>query len=336
MSDKTNLPAPLKQAVEESGIALSRAEKIASNYAPFFAEMTLLGNKLKGLSAKKPEDVAAAKRIRIDLGHICVEAGKQKKADKDKLLVATRYIDGLYNTVNGFGRLTQGEAEEIEKHAQRELEAKQKKASEKREKEMIKYLVGDEEQKQNAVESMKLGEMAPDVYKMLLSSYKEQHEQRIEAEAKAEEERKRAEIAERERIAAQAKENERLKKEAEKQRKENEAAQAKIKAANELAEKTRKETEKQLREAEAAKQALINEKARVDAEIAAEEAAQEAKAKALAKAPVKKQLSDWISKFELPDAVVGKPNEDPPQVFEDICIKFSNFKKWAQEEVDKL
>lgn len=190
---KAYLPAELKEKVEKSGLVLNRAERIAAGYAPFLADLKIEADKLRGLDKSNPDHAEIAKRVRIDIGKICSLNSKQKKADKQKILIAQRFIDGLYNTVEGFGRLTQGEAEDIENHFINIEKEKVAKISEERESEMVKYLTGDEDSRLMYAQSMKLGEMPKDVYDVLIHGYKQQAEMRLEADRKAEEARLAAE-----------------------------------------------------------------------------------------------------------------------------------------------
>lgn len=141
--------------------------------------------------------------------------------------------------------------------------------------------------------------------------------------------------AEQERIRQ---ENERLRKEAE----EKEAQLAKERAAAE--EKSRKEREAQ----EAILRKEREERERVQAELQAkrdaEEAqrrADEAKAKQEAealkkaeKAPDKEKLSNWINSLVLPDVTVK--GAEAQATTADIRTKFELFKAWAQKQVEAL
>jgi len=203
---KENLPAEIKSQVDSSGIELSKAEKIASNYVPFMAQAQDISNKLKGLDFENPEDVAIAKRARLDLGSVCSSVVKQKATDKNLILIETRFIDGLFNTVNGFARLTQKDAESIEKKSENIEKERIEKLNLKRI-ELVSPFIED-------VEGLFLADMDEDVWDAYLSTKKKNFNDKIEAEKKAEElriETERKEQEERERIA---KENAKLKAEA--------------------------------------------------------------------------------------------------------------------------
>jgi len=107
----------LQEVVKTSGLPdLTKAEKIASNYAPFFNQVSEQSAIFKQLKKGVKEDVEKAKRVVIDLGHIVSDTEAQKKLDKEVLLIETRFIDALNNTVVNAARLTQAEAKEIVKH----------------------------------------------------------------------------------------------------------------------------------------------------------------------------------------------------------------------------
>lgn len=283
MSDEnTQLPAPIQeeiQKVEGFGMELNVAETIASYYATFLSQAKAEGDKLKGLSAENPEDVEKAKRIRLDLGKICSAVGERKKQDKAMLLIQTRYIDGLFKVVEGFARITQKEAEDIEKHAEKQEELRLDEVEKKRNETLVNLGVDP-----TKVDARNMIDEVWDIYiKGVHDAYTKKKQEEAEAEAKRiEEERKQKIFDDREKLLlpfeafapvyeltketsedefkemlagceklkvdaiekqkAQEAENERLKKEAE-------AREAKIKAENEA----REAEEKKKRELTAAR-----------------------------------------------------------------------------------
>ena len=174
----------INEVVQSSGLEASKAIKYAEPYAPLLEEITKIANIVKGLDKTNPEHVAIAKRASLDIGKICSQADKVKKSDKAELLIITRYLDGLFNTVNGAGRLTQNEAKEIVNY-QEKLRLEQ---IEKTRKERWEQL-----QQYAAVEPTGLGEMDSTIFDNLLIGMKATHEAKLEAERKAEEERKEQE-----------------------------------------------------------------------------------------------------------------------------------------------
>jgi len=129
MSDK--LTVQLQEIVASSGITnkdeLTKAAAIAANYAPLMNEVSEIGEKIKKLVKDNPGDLKLARRYKLDLGKTCSKATEQKKIDKQDILLQTKFIDALFNTVNGAARLNQEEAKQIELHHENiEKEAKEK------------------------------------------------------------------------------------------------------------------------------------------------------------------------------------------------------------------
>jgi hypothetical protein len=130
------------------------------------------------------------------------------------------------------------------------------------------------------------------------------------------------------------KENERLKKDAEAKEKALELEREKArKEAAELEAKRQKEIQAE-REKQAKLEAAL--KAKRDAEIeaenkrVAEELEVKKKAEQLAKAPVKEQLSHWVNTFNIAE----KPNNQ--QLAIEIEAKFNSFKNWALNQIKAL
>jgi len=340
------LPEKLQDVVLETTLVTTRAQKIALGYAPFMEELQIQANALAKLKSGSEEDVAKAKRIRIDIGKICAEAGRRKKEDKEKIIVAQRFIDSLYNTVNGFGRITQGEAEEIEKFFEKQEQERIAKLQSTREEELMKYLT------EGQAVPEELGKMPDDVWGFFLQGTKDSYEQRKEAQRKAEEERIKAEHEakrkakeEEEKRQAELAEQRKKAEEAEAQRKIEEqkrkAAEEEAKRQAKIAEDKRKaEEEKARQEKKRADKLAAELKAKQEKEAAELQAKKEAeqlameeekrKAEELAKAPLKEKLKLWVEEFDLPEAPTV---EDPVS---EICERFISFKEWAENQIDKL
>lgn len=314
----------IKEVISQSNITdLTKAESYAMNYAPLLNEVTAQGEILKTLEKGNKDHVEKAKRIRIDLGKIASRSEAQKKKDKEQIIVEGRFIDALYNTVNGSARLTQNEAKEIEDYFEVQEQIRLDKLRSER---------WDKIKTFTDIEPSGLSSMTEDVFNAFESGLKAQHEAKIEAEKKAEAERFAKEQAEKQRIEAQRVENERLKKEAEVKEKER---QAEAKKQAELLAKQKAESEaklKQEREArekieaelESKRQAEIIEKNRIEDE----EKKRLAEEKKLAKAPVKQKLKISIDSLslELIDSEVT------PEILE----KFNGFKRWAMNKIESL
>lgn len=175
--------------------------------------------------------------------------------------------------------------------------------------------------------SIELRSMSDADYKKLLQSlveakksYDDEQEQiRLENERlKKEAEQKEAELqAERDRVAAELKaEQDRV---AEEKRIAEEAYQKQLKAEQEKAAKLQAE--------------LKAENDRKEKEQAAERArlqVEKLEAEKLAKAPIKNQLKAWIDQFKLPETSVDN------EVSKEIIAKFESFRTWSVKVVDNL
>jgi len=324
MSEVVKINPELQEVIQQSNVSdLSKAEQIALNYAPMFEMVNEQTAILKTLEKGNKDHVAQAKRIRIDLGKIASSAEKQKKTDKDQILLEGRFIDALFNTVNGAARLTQNEAKEIEDY----FEVQEQLRIEKLKAERWETIQNFTEFMPSGIESM-----TDEVFEAFKNGLEAQHNAKIEAERKAEEdriEREKKEAAERE---AQRLENERLKRDAEIKERERLAeakkqadilakqkaeADAKLKSEREAREKIEKELEAK-RQAEA----------KIEADRIAKEKADLAAKKKAEKAPVKVKLNvaiDSIS-LELPES----------EITHEILTKFNGFKKWAKDQIENL
>jgi hypothetical protein len=125
-------------------------------------------------------------------------------------------------------------------------------------------------------------------------------------------------------------EQERIRLENEKLRKDAEAKELALKA-------ERKKAQEKLEKEKADARRLADElQARKNTELKAENEKKEAALKAqkeaekLAKAPIKKQLENWVNSFEITGAPVMNDTS------KDIQVKFTAFKKWAISEINKL
>lgn len=177
----SKLPSVISEKVKDSGIAITKAEKIASGYTEFVLAAQEQANKLKVLQKGNKDDVAIAKRIRIDLGKICSLAEKKKAEDKALILVETRFIDSLYGAVNGFARLTQEEAKEVETYFEKQEAERIAKIAEERCAKTAEYGMDGT--------SLNLGVMEDTTFETFLNGLKLQFEAKQAAELEAEQKR---------------------------------------------------------------------------------------------------------------------------------------------------
>src|SRR5574343_90814 len=227
------------------GMSLERVEGITSEYIPLMSESQSAAEKVRTLSFESKDDVAVARRMRIDLSKVCSAAEDIKRRQKEVLLSETRFIDAVFNTVNGHLRAVQEEARAIEEHADREEKKRIDALQQERQAMLIPF----------GVEYPGLGQMEEAVWNNFFEGSKQAYERRVEAERKAAEEAAAAAEAERVRIEEQRKENERLKEEArvreealrvEREKAMRAEAEAKAKA-EEAARKVREEMEAKMK-----------------------------------------------------------------------------------------
>ena len=175
------LPNKLNEVVQTGGVELSKAEKIASGYAPLMNQAQEIAEKLKCLDVNNPEHVAIARRARIDLGTLCSTTGKQKDSDKEIVKIEDRFIMALHNTVVNFAKLTQEDAKAIEQHAERVEAARIEALRVERMKELEEFEV--------LTNDAHVENMSDDVWKNYKNGVKLNYEQVKAAEAQAELER---------------------------------------------------------------------------------------------------------------------------------------------------
>ncbi len=187
--------------------------------------------------------------------------------------------------------------------------------------------------------------MGDESFTLFLAGLEKQHNDKLEAERKAEEERIAKEKADAEAKAKMEAENKRLKDEAEAKEKQIQAeraeAEAKRKSLEEKAKQEKAAADAKLKAEIEAKEKLqaeirakseAEEKAKKDAELkVADELKSKQKEEAeAAKAPIKQQLNNWVNSFSL-----GKPLSENETTIE-IDEKFEAFRKWAKTKIEAL
>lgn len=182
---KPLLPEKIQSEIASSGINdLNLAESIASNFAPFMAEITEQTDKLKGLELGNEEHAKIAHRVNIDLGKIRSRKNDVKKEQKAYYLNVGRFIDSLANVNEGLISMGQDEAQKFSKYFERmEAERKEKLKSE-RNALMDQY---------SDIQIPGLELLDESTFNQMLNNYKVAYEQRIKAEKEAEEARIKAE-----------------------------------------------------------------------------------------------------------------------------------------------
>lgn len=191
----TETKGPLELLVQESRLERTKAQKVLDNFTAFFNEASTWEAQVKDIVVNSVDDVAEmalAKKARLALKNIRVNAEKTKKQMKENILIEGRLIDGIYNAVVAVTKPLENELLEKEKFAERLEQERIATILQKRERELQQYDVD--------VEFFDLGNMPEPAYQQLLSSSKTAYEKRIEDERKAETARMEAKKAEAERI----------------------------------------------------------------------------------------------------------------------------------------
>jgi hypothetical protein len=286
------LPAELTQVVNNSKMVITDAQQIAIKFAPYMQIVNDLSQKIASIEKVNPteEDAKLARQYRLQLVSNRGKNGMDITHTelKANIVVRGRYIDNLYNAVENSSKLSELEAEAIEKHQERQEAKRQADLFESRKSQLDIY--GTD------TTYLPLGQINEDQFARILENEQLAHQARLDAAEKVEQARVEAEkLAEAnrlelERLQAERIEAERLEairvkeelaaKEAE-LAKEREKHAAELKEAQERdrkeAEKLAKENEaklaeqKRIAEIEAKKQADILAAQKLEAEKLAKE-----------------------------------------------------------------
>ena len=252
-------------------IEKSKAEAIQATFEPMVEmlkefEQSYNDIVLEGEKGIDEQICVKAKRLRIDIGKVRIETGKLKDAGRAEYLRAERAIQAVHNIIVWAVKDKEDNLKKIETYFETQEQERLEKLQDARVTKISKYLEDANERD--------LASMDEDVWKAYYSTKKQEYEDRIAAEKKAEAERiakEKAEAEERERIRQ---ENIRLQKEAEERERkadaERKAYEAKLKAEREERERIQKEFEAK---AEAERKAKKEEEARLQAELNKDDAA---------------------------------------------------------------
>lgn len=239
-------------APELQGVEKGKAEQIRATFEPMAKMLSefekdyieIIQESIIGMTK---EVALKAKRCRIDIGKVRIETGKIKDKQKEYIKLEDRAIMGVHNILVWAVKEKEDKLKEIENFAEIAEQKRLEDLQNERAGKLLKYVEDAHERK--------LSEMEEDVWDAYFNSKKKEHEDRIEAEKKAEADRVEKEKAfklEQERIR---KENEVLKKQAderEKLAKIEEEKRAKAESERlkkeDLAQKEREKKEKKERE----------------------------------------------------------------------------------------
>jgi hypothetical protein len=275
-------PKELAVLAQQSGLPATQAQSVLTEFTAFFTQAAEWEVKTRDLvitDASQTKEMGMAREGRLQLKEIRVNAEKTRKRLKEDILVKGRFIDAIYNLIEGVTQPIEKALLEKEKFVECQEEARRAAITADRIARISQY-------GEIYAQAFDVSILSDEAFELALANAKLAFEARVAAEAKAAEDAAKAEAeaaAERARIAE---ENIRLKAEAEKveaERKEREAAiEAERKAADE---RTRK-----AQEAEAAARKALQEKLDAEAKAKAEEA-RRAEAERLIKAEAERKAA---------------------------------------------
>lgn len=230
--------------VAESGIEKTKAQTVLSSFSAYFEQAAKWEHEVKGLvitDAKQTKEMALARDGRLKLKAIRVEAKKTHDKLKESALIEGRFIDSIYNLIEGVTKPLEAALLEKEQFVERQEAARIEALRCVRAEELALYQVD--------TSFYDLGNMPEATFRQLLENSQIAAEAKLKAQQKAEEDRIAAEKAAQEEQARIAAENARLK------------AEAEVREAEIAAERAKVDEERKAREAEEAK-----ERARIEAE----------------------------------------------------------------------
>lgn len=176
---------------DEFGIESTRAAQIQAQFEPMLAKMTELEKQYNVIQAQAKEGITPelseqAKELRLQYVKVRTGTAAIHKEQKAFYLAAGRFVDGWKNTQAFASKGIEANLLEIELHQER-IEQQRK---EKLRADRWALLQPFKEE-----EPAGLSDMEEDVFNAYLTIAKQQHQDRIEAEARAEAERQRRELA---------------------------------------------------------------------------------------------------------------------------------------------
>ncbi len=229
---------------ELESIEKSRASQIRAVFIPMTEMLGQFEKEYNHLVAEAEKGVTKeisqkAKRVRLNIGKVRIETGKLKDKQKEYIKLEDKAIMGVHNIIVWAVKEKEDKLKEIEDYFENKEKERLDSLQRTRVEQLSKYV--------DDAHLRTLSNMEQDVWEAYLSTKKKEHEDRVEAEKKAEEDRVAAEKAaalEQERIR---KENERLKKEAE-EREKAAKVEAERRAKEEAERVAREEKERKARE----------------------------------------------------------------------------------------
>jgi DNA polymerase III alpha subunit (gram-positive type) len=264
-------PKELVVLAQQSGLPATQAQAVLTEFTAFFTQAAEWEVKTRDLiitDASQTKEMGMAREGRLQLKEIRVNAEKTRKRLKEDILVKGRFIDAIYNLIEGVTQPIEKALLEKEKFVERQEEARRAAITADRVARITQY-------GEIYAQAFDISLLSDEAFEIALANAKLAFEARAAAEAKAAEDAAKAEAeaaAERERIAE---ENIRLKAEAEKaeaERKEREAAIEAERKEREAERAAVAEVMRKAQEAEAAARKELQEKLDAEAKAKADEA----------------------------------------------------------------
>lgn len=258
------------QVLESSGLEKSQAQQVMAGFQVFFEDIKKYEQKAKSIlitSTEQVKEMAEAREIRLELKNIRVNAEKVRKERKEFFLRGGKAIDGIANVLKAL-------VVPLEEHLDRQENFIERMAEEHKERVNAERVVA----LQPFVEDItvyNLKDMTDGAFEVLLKTSKTAFESIKEAGKKAEEERVAKEKADKEEQEHIRLENEKLKKEAEAREKAIAKERAKVEVERQKAE----EGQRKEREAREKAEAELNAKKEAELRAKIEKEQEEKRAK---------------------------------------------------------
>lgn len=171
---------------ELNGLEKSKAQKIKETFEPMavmLSEFETSFNEILNESKKEitNEVTQKAKRLRIDIGSVRIETGKLKDKQKEYIKLEDKAIMGVHNLLVWAVKEKEDKLKDIENFFEIQEQKRLKELQKERVEKISPYLEDAHERQ--------LSSMEDDVWNAYFQSKKKEHEDRIEAERKAELER---------------------------------------------------------------------------------------------------------------------------------------------------
>jgi hypothetical protein len=231
----------IKVNASDYGLEENKAKEIENAYAPMVVMLTEMEEQFnKVVSSEITKDlIPIAKRLRLDIGKVRINADKIRKSAKDEYLRAGNAIQGVYNTLLYAVKSKEDKLSEIESYFENIEKERREKLQNERVTELSKFI----DESELAYVPSNICDIEESVWINYIAGAKLNFETKKEAE-------KQAELA---RIAAEKKEAERLRLEAIEQKRikeENDRLKLEAERLEKVAEAERKANTEKLRKIE--------------------------------------------------------------------------------------